>query len=185
MKPSFFILIFLLCISCGFSKNKETVTINHSLYKEGDIVFQISKSRQSLFIQLATASPWSNCGIIIEKNNKIYVLEASNVVKLTPLKEWKARGRFNLMKQRRIFDRPIKINYHKYLGQSYDLSFRFNNEKMYCSELVYEIYKEQFGIEIAKPRRVKDYHIIGLDKLFKKRGISKNQYVVAPSDLIR
>ena len=30
------------------------------------------------------------------------------------------------------------------------MSFKFNNGRMYCSELVYVIYKEQFGIEKSK-----------------------------------
>ena len=33
-------------------------------WKEGDIVFQISKSEQSPLIQYATGSPWTHCGIV-------------------------------------------------------------------------------------------------------------------------
>ena len=64
--------------------------VNDTSYKEGDIVFQMSTSRQSPLIQYATASPWSHCGIVVEKNNQLYVLEASSTVKLTPIKEWTA-----------------------------------------------------------------------------------------------
>lgn len=153
-------------------------------WKEGDIVFQISKSKQAPYIQLATASPWSHCGIIIEKGNQLYVLEASNVVKLTPLFDWLDKGRFGVFEYRRVVDKPIKIQYKKYLGRPYDLAFKLNNNKMYCSELVYVIYKEQLGIELCKPRKVSSYHTFGLSKLMKKRGISPNQLVVAPSDLL-
>ena len=157
---------------------------NCSEWKEGDIVFQISKSKQSPFIQLATGSIYSHCGIVIEKNKHFYVLEASNIVKLTPLVTWINRGRFSHCISYSVFKHPIKISYKKYLGQKYDTSFKFNNGKMYCSELVYEIYKNQFGVELCKPRKVSDYHILGLSKLLKNRGISKNQLVVAPSDLL-
>lgn len=153
-------------------------------YKEGDIIFQISKSKQSPFVQFATGSVWSHCGIIIVKNNHFYVLEASNVVKLTPLDTWINRGRFKITTYRRIFNKPIKINYSKYLGQPYDLAFKFNNNKMYCSELVYTIYKDQFNYELCKPRKIKDYHTLGLSKMMRKRGMSPNQYVVAPCDLL-
>lgn len=56
-------------------------------YKEGDIIFIISKSKQSPMIQYATGSLWSHCGIVVYKKGEPYVLETSNVVKLTPLDE--------------------------------------------------------------------------------------------------
>lgn len=153
-------------------------------FKEGDIVFQISKSSQSKYIQLATGSIWSHCGIVVMKHGKCYILEAASTVRLTPLNDWVERGRGGIVKQRRIFEKPVKIKYEKYLGQKYDLAFKFNNGKMYCSELVYEIYKNQFNIRLATPRPVKDYHVFGLGSLMKRRGIDRNQLVVAPCDLL-
>lgn len=153
-------------------------------YKEGDIVFQISKSRQSPLIQQATGSRWSHCGIVIEKEGNQYVLEASNVVKLTPLKQWIKKGKDSKIRKRRILSDPVKIKYKKYLSKPYDTAFRFNNNKWYCSELVYEIYKEQFNIELCKPRKVREYNIDGLERKMRKRGISPDQEVVAPDDLL-
>ena len=75
------------------------------------------------------------------------MLEASNVVKLTPLKKWISRGKFGKYKRRRVLNKPVKIRYAKYLGKKYDLAFKFNNNKYYCSELIYDIYKDQFGIQ--------------------------------------
>ncbi len=101
---------------------------------EGDIVFQTSNSKQSPFIQHATGSKWTHCGIVVYKGDKPYVLEVSNVVKLTPFNEWKARSS-NFTKERLIDNCP-KIKYKKYLGKPYDTSFRLDNDKYYCSELV-------------------------------------------------
>ena len=36
-------------------------------FKEGDIIFQTSKSEQSKYISIVTASRLTHCGIIIEK----------------------------------------------------------------------------------------------------------------------
>lgn len=63
--------------------------------KDGDIIFQTSKSEQSRPIQIATKSIYSHCGIIYKKGNDLYVYEAVGPVKLTPLKQWIARGKNN------------------------------------------------------------------------------------------
>mgnify|MGYP002516450266 FL=1 len=148
---------------------------------EGDIVFQTSNSKQSPFIQHATGSKWTHCGIVVYKGDKPYVFEASNVVKLTPFNEWKARSS-NFTKERLIDNCP-KIKYKKYLGKPYDTSFRLDNDKYYCSELVYDIYKNQLGVEF-KLRKVSSYNILGLNEMLKNRGIKLNQLVIAPSDLL-
>lgn len=157
---------------------------NATDWKEGDIVFQISKSKQSPLVQYATLSPWSHCGIVVEKKGQFYVLEASNVVKLTPIDTWCKKGKFEYVKKVRILDEDVKIKYDKYLGIPYDLQFKFNNGKYYCSELVYEIYKNQLGIELCKPKPIKSYNTLGLKDKMKARRMNENQLVVAPCDLI-
>lgn len=70
-------ILILLCITTLCYAGGDQIRL-----KEGDIVWIISKSKQSPLIQYATGSAWSHCGIVIEKNDELYVLEASNVVKL-------------------------------------------------------------------------------------------------------
>lgn len=68
-------------------------------------------------------------------------------------------------------------------------SMVFDNDKFYCSELIYDIYKNQLGIELCKPKKVNDYLILGtsnlpqIKKAMKKRGITQEQYAVAPADI--
>ena len=168
MKKFKTIIMLLLVAIALYAQRTPRVTND---FKEGDLIFQVSQSRQSPFIQLATNSPWSHCGVIVEKEGKPYVLEASNVVKLTPLKAWIDRGKMGRYKRRRVLNKPVKIKYAKYLGKRYDLAFKFNNDKYYCSELIYDIYKDQFGIQLATPKPIKSYHIFGLGKLMKRRGM--------------
>jgi hypothetical protein len=153
--------------------------------KEGDIVFIWSKSRQSPFITYATGSLYTHCGIIVMKNDEMYVLEASNQVKVTPYNTFVDNARCGYYERIRIIPNNIKIDYHKYLGKKYDLQLDFNNDKMYCSELVYLIYKDQFGIELCEPKQIKEYNIFGLGSLLKNRNMSLDSYVVASSDIFK
>ncbi len=183
MKRFFVFAIAVLVIFIGWCGWRSQSAPATSALKEGDIVFQTSKSAQSKYIILATQSQWSHCGIIIEKADGLYVLEAINTVSLTPYQQWVERGRGKRVGMKRYTEEPVKIKYGKYLGKSYDLAFKFGNSKWYCSELVYDVYKRQLGVELCEPRPVSDYVISGMDKVLSKRGISKSQLVVAPSDL--
>ena len=174
--------LLVLCVLIPTVLNSSSIDLSE--VKEGDIIFQTSKSSQSPFIVLATHSRWSHCGIVVEKNNAFYVLEASSTVKLTPLKEFVNRGRFGSYKIRRVFDKPLKVKYKKYLGAKYDLAFKFDNNKYYCSELVYLIYKDQFNYSLGTPKKVSEYTLCGMSSLLKRRNISKDQYVIAPSDIL-
>ena len=157
--------------------------------REGDVIFQTSPSKQSPLIQIATRSKISHCGIIVMKNEKPYVLETLETLVVTPLDKFIARGEDGKYWLKRSKKENIKIKYKSYLGKPYDLAFKFDNGKFYCSELIYDIYKNQLGIELCKPKKVGDYLILGTDKLpkiervMKERRIIKEQYAVAPVDI--
>ena len=157
--------------------------------KEGDVIFHTSQSSQSPLIQIATRSKITHCGIIVMRDGEPYVLETLCTLVLTPLDEFIARGEGGRYWLKRGTKENIKIEYDEYLGKPYDKAFSFNNDTYYCSELVYEIYRSQLGINLCEPRRISDYLILGSDKLpqienaMKERGISKEQYAVAPVDI--
>ena len=151
--------------------------------KEGDLIFHTSKSEQSPLIQYATMSVLSHCGIIVEKSDGLYVLEASGKLKLTPLQEFIDRGKDRQWWAKRVIDKPVKVKYSHLLGRRYDTSFKPDNNLFYCSELIHHIYKTQFDIELCKYRKVSDYNLTGLKKKLKQRGINLDQEVVAPIDI--
>ena len=194
MKKTLYILgIVLLVIALPFMQiAKETLTAETgavSEVREGDVIFQTSKSQQSPLIQIATRSKITHCGIIVMRGGKPYVLETLKTLVLTPLDKFIARGEDGKYWIKRSSKENIKIKYAKYLGKPYDLSFKFDNGRFYCSELVYDIYQKQLGIELAEPRQVKDYLILFTDRhpklkrAMKRRGISKEQYAIAPVDI--
>ena len=194
MKKTLMILgIILLILALPFgSMVTENLTAQTEPIKdirEGDVIFQTTQSRQSPLIQLATRSKISHCGIVVMRNGKPYVLETLNTLKLTPLDKFVARSKGGKYWLKRSDKENIKIKYDHYLGKSYDVAFRLDNDIYYCSELVYEIYLKQLGIKLCEPKKVDDYLILCTDKIpqiektMKKRGITNDQYVVAPVDI--
>lgn len=194
MKKTLYILgIVLLVITLPFMQiAKETLTAETGAVnevREGDVIFQTSKSQQSPLIQIGTRSKITHCGIIVMRGGKPYVLETLKTLVLTPLDKFIARGEDGKYWIKRSSRENIKIKHAKYLGKPYDLAFKFDNGRFYCSELVYDIYQKQLGIQLAEPRQVKDYLILFTDRLpklkraMKRRGISKEQYAIAPVDI--
>lgn len=157
--------------------------------REGDVIFHTSQSSQSPLIQVGTRSHITHCGIVVMKDGKPYVLETLKTLVLTPLDKFIVRGKDGKYWLKRSDKEDIKIDYAHYLGKSYDFAFSFDNDIYYCSELVYDIYKRQLGIELCTPKQIGDYLILGTDKLDKieeamsRRGITKEQYAVAPVDI--
>ena len=134
--------------------------------QEGDLIFHTSLSSQSEAIQLATNSPFSHVGIVTIENGQPMVFEAIRRVSATPLEEWIRRGeggRYRLMRLKTSLTEgqlsAMRTEGQEQRSKSYDLLFDWSDEKMYCSELVWKIYQEGAGIELAKPRPMEDYNL--------------------------
>ena len=62
--------------------------------QDGDIIFQsLPKNAVITAIEGATNSPYSHCGVVVNRNGKWYVNEAIGPVKDTSLYRWIIRGR--------------------------------------------------------------------------------------------
>ena len=166
--------------------------------KDGDIIFQTSKSDQSKPIQIATKSIYSHCGIIYKKGNDLLVYEAVGPVKLTPLKQWIARGKNNSYVIKRLKNgekliTPDVLSKMKKVGDQlkgkpYDTTFEWSDNKIYCSELVWKIYQRGAGIKIGKLQRLKEFDLSNaiVKAIMKKRyrgKIPTDEIVISPGSL--
>lgn len=182
-------LIFL--ISCQ-SKTDTTGIQN------GDIIFQTSTSGQSKAIQIATGSKYSHMGIIYKLGNDFFVYEAVQPVKLTPLNDWINRGENGHYVVKRINQSESLLNPEtltkmkkigeKYSGKDYDLYFEWSDSRIYCSELVWKIYKDAVGLEIGKLEKLSDYNLT--DKAVKQKlaerygdNIPDDELVISPASM--
>lgn len=166
-------------------------------FKDGDIIFQTSESKQCEAVRIATNSKYSHCGIIFIENGKTMVYEAVQPVKMTPLKQWIAQGKDNKYVVKRLKNTSIlltdsSLEKMKQCGlgfnnKDYDLYFEWSDNKIYCSELVWKIYNE-VNIELCPLKKLKDFNLKDplVQDIMKERygnNIPYNEKVVAPSDL--
>ena len=181
MRQLLFIIMVMVTISCG-----NNVDVN--ALQEGDIVFVESQSQQSPYIKIGTMSKWTHCGVVVDTPEGLKVLEASKSVRLTPFNTFVGRAKNdNWCVKRPKQQLKAPVSYRKYLGQPYDLEFKFDNGKMYCSELVWLVYKDQ-GVELCKPRKVSSFiltRVPKVKKLMQKRNIRMDQEAVAPVDIYK
>ncbi|QOG01547.1 YiiX family permuted papain-like enzyme [Flavobacterium sp. MDT1-60] len=209
-KYLFPIITFLLSFGCAlfvalkvFPNNpfSGTKPENGSANKihDGDLIFQTSESKQCEAVRIATNSKFSHCGIIFFVNGGEFVLEAVQPVKITPLEEWIAHGKDHKYLVKRLKNAEtvltedtldkMKAYGKQLLGKEYDAYFEWTDNRIYCSELIWKIYKNGAGIELSKLKQLKDFNLTDerVQKILKERygnDVPLDEEVVAPSDLV-
>ena len=158
----------------------------------GDIVFHTSLSNQSKAVQAATKSPYSHMGLVLFLDGKPYVFEAVQPVKYTPLQQWLDRGKDKHYVIKRLkaplSEAAVKRLYQdskRYEGKPYDLTFEWSDDRIYCSELVWKLYKSSSGLELAPLSMLGSFdlsHPAVKAKLKERYGtkIPMNEPVIAP-----
>lgn len=137
--------------------------------READVIFQTSRSAQSQAIQIATHSRFSHVGLVHIERGKPLVYEAVGPVKLTPADEWIARGEGKHYTVMRLKDADARLGPdalrkmeqvgRQFGGRPYDFAFGWSDERLYCSELVWKIYKQGIGVELGSLQRLGDFDL--------------------------
>ncbi|BFM44614.1 YiiX family permuted papain-like enzyme [Flavobacterium sp. CFS9] len=210
-KYLFPVITFLLSFGCALfvalkvfpnnpfshTKTKEEATLQTKI-QDGDIIFQTSQSPQCEAVRIATNSKFSHCGIIYDINGKWFVFEAVQPVKLTPFDEWIQHGKDSkyLVKRLKNSDKVLtpavlqkmKAYSQQFDGKEYDAFFEWSDTRIYCSELIWKIYKNVTNIELSKLKQLKDFNLTDqrVQKIIRERygnNIPLDEKVVAPVDL--
>lgn len=166
-------------------------------YRDGDIIFQSSPSRQSAAIEEATQSPYSHCGIIFYENNVAYVYEAVQPVGKRRLDEWIEIGvnaefvvkRLDTIQLTENKKKALKNYAIEQFGKNYDGKFNWSDKEMYCSELVYKCYWNACQIKLATPKPLREFNIDGpiVRKIMKERygnDIPYDEPMISPDQLV-
>lgn len=168
-------------------------------FKNGDIIFQTSQSEQCEAVRIATNSKFSHCGIIYIENGKTYVYEAVQPVKMTLLSDWITHGEDSKYLVKRL-ENSDKILMNEVLSKmkkygttfnkkDYDIYFGWSDEKIYCSELVWKIYKQGANIELCGLQKLKEFNLSHpkVKYILNQRygtNIPYEESVVAPSQIV-
>ena len=133
--------------------------------------------------------------IVEEQGPMIY--EAIQPVSRTPLAQWAARAADDQIQIYRLDDAESRWTAEKQaelkaaatarLGRPYDIYFRWDEERLYCSELVYKLYQEVLGVEVGRLRRIDDFNLdngVVQKKMRERYGqeLPLSMKVVSPAD---
>jgi hypothetical protein len=181
------LVLFGLAVSCG------TRAAGPAL-RNGDLVFETSSSRQSAAIQWATGSRWSHVGIVDVEGGKPVVIEALGKVTRTPWDAWRRRARrgggvlvlrpWGLGEAQRA---AAVEEARKLLGRPYDPRFGWDDERIYCSELVVKAYERGAGISYGRRQRLGELRLAGIEKAAEKRWggpVPRDLVLVTPASLV-
>jgi hypothetical protein len=157
------IVVVLLALACG-SARADVIE-----FKDGDVVFQTSRSAQSVAIQRATGSKYSHVGLVFIRDGVPVVFEAAATVRYTPMAEWTRQGtggRFVVKRLKGPSNQltPPKVQRLREAaraleGKPYDLTFEWSDSRIYCSELVWKIYQRALGVEVGALRKMRTFKL--------------------------
>lgn len=208
-----FLLFFILtgiAVGLSFNSIRETVisdvnfskkalkSSDKSPFQSGDVIFQSSNSGQSLAIKLATKSVYTHCGMLFEQNGKWMVLEAVEPVCWTPFETWIKRGDNDAYLVKRLknadslltketISTMIELG-NTWEGLHYDGYFGWDDERIYCSELVWKIYHRTLQLEVGRLQQLSDFDLSHpeVQKIVNQRygeNIPWNETVISPREI--
>lgn len=147
--------------------------IDQSKIEDFDIILSKGQSFQSKFISLLklTAEDYSHIGIMLNQNNTVFVLHSTpdgtktngiryddlqTFINLSSVSDYQVLRYTSLTSDLR---QKLRLEFESYKNNSAPFDFDFNNSdhsKIYCSELVYLIFKNSglstfSEIDLAKP----------------------------------
>ncbi|MBD3403526.1 YiiX family permuted papain-like enzyme [candidate division GN15 bacterium] len=184
------VLVGLFVIGCGGDSSGGL--------QSGDVLFQDFPSPQTEAIKIATNSDYSHCGLLFYEGDQAMVWEAVQPVKVTPFDEWVGRAPDSHFVAMRLIGADTLLDAatlqrmqdyaRPFMGRDYDLVFAWDDQRFYCSELVWKMYTNGAGIELCPTRELGDYilsHPVVQQKLKERYGsnVPLEQEVVAPADL--
>lgn len=188
-------LLVLGLLGCAPALPSPTPDSRH--VREGDIIFQVSHSSQSAAVAGASGSPITHVGLIAVEGDTVTVIEAVEPVGEVPIVQFIERG--GMWGVYRLTDPPPDPTWGSLVvragramkGRRYDGLFQWNDDRIYCSELVWKAFARGAGIRLTETQRLGelDLSLPPVQALIKKRtgerALNLDEQIVTPGALHR
>lgn len=123
----------------------------------GDVILQSLDCYRCDLIRQQEASQFTHIGVIVETENGLEVAQALGRVKVVSLKKFlkQSKRSHKVIRSHDSIDSHelTKIYFSFFDGLPYDSGYRWNDQSMYCSELVYKLLRE-FNIKLPHPKKM-------------------------------
>lgn len=156
-----------------------------------DVVFQdLGCGVRCDLIRQITASPYTHMGIVLEQNGERMVWEAYGPVGPTPLADWVARtggivAVYRFDEAMRASSAEIAREVQNMRGLPYDGEYQWDDDRIYCSELIAKAVKRATGTTLSAPRTFSFGAERDTVARMTKGRLTEATQIVAPVDLAR
>lgn len=80
----------------------------------------------------------------------------------------------------------MQVAGRQFIGKDYDLAFEWSDDRIYCSELIWKIYKSATGLELGRLQKLSDFDLSSTavkEKLRERYGenIPADEPVISPA----
>lgn len=190
--------VYAFNVKIPVSKLKKSSKVSSTdSFMDGDLIFQTNTAGQGLAIQLATHSEFTHIAMLFKQGDEWMVYEAVEPVQVVSLDEFASHGEGGKYVVIRLKNRDSLLNsvklklmkdyMDKQLNKHYDIHFGWDNDRLYCSELVWKCYKKA-GIEIGPLKKLKEFDLTSpvVKKIMAERygkNIPYDEKVISPGDI--
>lgn len=157
--------------------------------RSGDVVLQASSSGRSTLIRRATHSLYSHVGLVEVADDGVWVLEAVEPVSRTPFATFARRsgGQVTVLRAKGLDEkaaRAVVAEAKRFLGRPYDARYQWDDERVYCSELVAKAFARGAHRPAGRFERLQDLDV-GVEgrALMGQLGVDPAQEVLTPESL--
>jgi hypothetical protein len=158
--------------------------------QEGDVLFQdIDGGMRCTLIRDVTQSRYTHVGIVLNEHGTLKVWEAYEPVGSTDLVDWIHRGigeRVAIYRFGKLSIAGIATAIRSFAGRPYDGDYQWDDERIYCSELIAKAVNRAEGRQIFEPKPIGDLgpHAEVIKRLSHGR-LTEGTVMVSPVDLTR
>ncbi len=159
-------------------------------FHDGDVVLQASRSERAALIRKASRSAYSHVGLIEVASDGVYVIEAVQPVSRTPLAKWVARGidgRLTVLRFKGLTEEEgtrVVREAKRALGRPYDARYRWDDARLYCSELVAKAFARGAGKAVGRQEVLGELALSAEElKQAPALGLSVTQTLLTPQSL--